>query len=221
MLPQDLLSFLEELKANNSKEWFDDNRDRYQGLRKDFVDFINQLIPKIAEFDPMILPLESKNCMFRINRDIRFSKDKTPYKTNFGAFMANGGRKSRYAGYYLHIEPGGCFLGGGIYMPPNEILKEIRQEIYFEIDKFKEIISDKAFKKYFKGIWEGEKLKSAPRGFPKDFPDIELLKHKHYTVTHQFKDEIILKKNFTNNILKIYKEMYPLNYFVNKVIDNM
>ena len=158
--------------------------------------------------------------MFRIFRDVRFSKDKTPYKPNFGGYIARGGRKSPFAGYYLHVENGDSFLAGGIYMPQSAVLKEVREEILEETDKFKKIISDKNFKKYFEEIW-GEKLKSAPRGFPKDFPDIELLKYKGYNMVHKIDTKEVAKNGFTNYAIQIFKEMYPFNSFINRAIENM
>lgn len=220
MLPKDLLVFLEELKQNNHKPWFDENRDRYQKLRKELVSFIQKLIPAIAAFDPSIMPLEPKDCIFRINRDIRFSNDKTPYKTNLGAYIARGGKKSPFAGYYLHIEPGGSFLAGGIYQPDAAILKEIRSEIHYDADAFKAIIEDEKFKKYFKEIW-AEKLKAAPRGFSSDWPDIELLKYKHYTVIHEFKDAKINESGFFDYTIDVFKTLYPFNNYLNKVIEHV
>ena len=220
MIPADLLNFLKELKDNNHKPWFDENRERYQNLRKEMVRLIQELIPQIAQFDPSILPLEPKDCIFRINRDIRFSNDKTPYKTNMGAYMARGGRKSPYGGYYLHIEPGGSFLAGGIYQPSSAVLKEVRSEIYYDVEKFKSIILDKTFKTYFKEIWS-EKLKSAPRGFPSDWPDIELLKFKHYTVIHELQDDKIIQKDFPDFAIKVFKVLQPFNTYFNRVIENI
>jgi len=220
MIPADLLNFLKELKDNNHKPWFDENRERYQNLRKEMVRLIQELIPQIAQFDPSILPLEPKDCIFRINRDIRFSNDKTPYKTNMGAYMARGGRKSPYGGYYLHIEPGGSFLAGGIYQPSSAVLKEVRSEIYYDVEKFKSIILDKTFKTYFKEIWS-EKLKSAPRGFPSDWPDIELLKYKHYTVIHDLQDNKIIQKDFPDFAIKVFKVLQPFNTYFNRVIENI
>jgi len=220
MIPADLLNFLKELKDNNHKPWFDENRERYQNLRKEMVRLIQELIPQIAQFDPSILPLEPKDCIFRINRDIRFSNDKTPYKTNMGAYMARGGKKSPYGGYYLHIEPGGSFLAGGIYQPSSAVLKEVRSEIYYDVEKFKSIILDKTFKTYFKEIWS-EKLKSAPRGFPSDWPDIELLKFKHYTVIHELQDDKIIQKDFPDFAIKVFKVLQPFNTYFNRVIENI
>lgn len=220
MLSQDLISFLSELKQNNHKEWFDLNRNRYQKLRKDFIDFIDKLIPQIAEYDSNINGLEGKKCVFRINRDIRFSPDKTPYKTNVGAYISQGGKKGPFAGYYLHIEPGGSFLAGGIYQPESKVLKEIRSEIYYDVEKFKALINDKNFKKYFKEIWS-EKLKAAPRGFSKDWPEIELLKFKNYTVIHEIDDNKITDKKFLDYSMNVFKALYPFNSYFNDVIKHV
>jgi len=211
------LDFLKELKANNNREWFNENRKTYESAKTEFESLVNNLIPKIYEFDPEIGSLTAKQCVFRIFRDVRFSKDKSPYKVNMGGFMSKGGRKGFHSGYYVHIEPGKSFLGGGIYMPPADVLKKIRQEIMYNVDEYKNIINNPAFKKIFTQM-EGEKLKRPPKGFPADFPDIELLKYKSYVVLHEVKDKNILSENFENNIIDVFKTMYPLNEFLNKAL---
>ena len=137
-----LFQFLRELKKNNNKEWFDANRSHYSALRKEFENFINLVIAEITVFDKTVAHTTAKASIFRINRDIRFSNDKLPYKTNFGAFIAKGGRKGINAGYYIHVEPGEGFLAGGIYMPSGPMLKAIRTEIYENIEEFKKIVEN-------------------------------------------------------------------------------
>lgn len=219
MINPSTFSFLKKLKTNNNKSWFDTNRTTYIAAKMDVVSIVKQLIHEISVFDKSIGMLEPEKCMFRINRDIRFSKDKSPYKTNFGASLTPGGKKSMLPGYYLHIEPGNSFLAGGSYMPPAPQLHAIRQEIDYNADEFKKIISDKEFKKYFGILDESDKLKTAPKGFEKDNPAIELLKLKSYIVVHELKDEQLLNKNFIKHSAKVFKAMYLLNMFLRRAMD--
>ena len=174
---QSIIEFLHDLQANNNREWFEQNRDKYQKAREDFKLLVEMLIMKINEFDTSVATSTSQNSIFRIHRDMRFAKNKPPYKTNFGAYMVKDGKKSNHAGYYLHLEPGRYFLSGGIYCPPADVLRAIRTAIYQSPGEFKAIIYDKQFKALFGELY-GEKLKTAPRGFPKDFEDIQLLNYK-------------------------------------------
>jgi uncharacterized protein (TIGR02453 family) len=155
--------------------------------------------------------------MFRIYRDIRFSKDKTPYKTYFGAFIAPGGRKSEYAGYYMHLSADTCFLGGGSHNPSGENLKKIRSEIYYNADEFKKILSQKSFKETF-GEMVGEKLVRPPVGYPKDFADIELLKFKTFTVFQNIKEEQAIDHGFDKYALEVFKTMNPFIEFLNRAL---
>ncbi len=213
-----ILTFLQELTENNHQEWFHKNKNAYNEAKLEFEAFINKLIPAIAEFDKDIKLITAKDCLFRIYRDIRFSKNKTPYKNNFGAFISKGGKNSRGAGYYFHIEPNGSMLGGGIYMPLTDVLKQIRSEIYYQTAEYKKITNDKLFIKYF-GSVEGEKLVNAPKDFPKDFPDIELLKLKSYTILNKLSDKLLLSENLFEETINIFKAMYPLNSFFNKALE--
>lgn len=218
MTGKNIFTFLKELKENNHKEWFDINRDRYQFLRNEFVDFINDLITGISLFDKEIRHISAKDCVFRINRDIRFSPDKTPYKTNFGAFIAKGGRNSGNAGYYLHLEPGGCFLAGGIYMPPSPVLKSLRKSIYENFAEFMDILSEPLFKKHFGSKLWGEQLKTAPQGYPKDFPGIDYLRFKHFTVMKNIPDSLYQKPGYADEILQTFRAMGPFNAFLNHAV---
>lgn len=214
MLNEQYFSFLSKLKFNNNKEWFTKNKPLYDNLKLDFEKIVTNFIGEIAKFDSEIGTLTPKDCVFRIYKDVRFSKDKTPYKTNFGAFFVSGGRKSGMAGYYIHIEPGECFIGGGIYMPPPPILKKLREEINCNFEEFEKIISAKEFKKYFKEI-SGSKTILMPKGFNKNFIGAEYLKFKDYTVIHSIKDDFLLSKDAFKNIIGIFKAMKPFNNFLN------
>lgn len=214
-----LLKFLTELKENNNREWFNSNKERYNMLRHEFTIFVQILIEKISEFDKEIGNLKPEYCIFRIYRDIRFSNDKTPYKTNFGAFIAKGGRKLERAGYYVHFEPGDCFLAGGIYRPSTDILKKIRNEIFYNIEDFLKIINDKNFIIHFKTI-DGEKLSKVPAGFPSDFKYSELLKFKSYNIIYDMDNKFLSDSNFIDRVCYIFKLMYPFNRFINDAIES-
>ena len=213
-----LLNFLDELKKNNNKEWFNDNRGRYEESKEQMLFFTELMIREISQFDQDIPLISPKDCIFRIFRDTRFSNDKTPYKTNMGSFIARDGRKSARAGYYIHIEPGNSFLGGGIWGPQPEILRAIRSEVYNNTAGFKEVIEDENFKKYYSMI-EGEKLKTAPKGFPKDFEDIDLLRYKSYVFGYPVDDHTIMSENFITIAVDAFKELYKANRFLNTSLD--
>ncbi|HRY31695.1 MAG TPA: DUF2461 domain-containing protein [Bacteroidales bacterium] len=217
---KDILSFLSGLSANNNRDWFDSHRDLYQQCRKNFESFTEELIAGIQHFDPGIGAIKAKDCVFRIFRDTRFSNDKTPYKTNMGAFIARGGRKSPYSGYYIHLEPEGkSFAGGGLYMPPSESLKKVRQEIFYNINEFKAILQDKEFRRHFDTLDKmGDELKKAPQGYPPDWPDIELLKLKHYVVGEYLKDGDLTNDKFKDKALASFKAMHPLVSFTNRAL---
>ncbi len=218
MISPNVLQFLEFLKKNNNREWFRANKPLYEEAKVEVESFMNQLIPAVRKYDNEIGILSPKDCMFRIYRDVRFSKDKSPYKINFGEFITKGGRRAGNAGYYLHIEPQNSFLGGGIYMPAGASLKAIRQEIYYNVDEFKKIIYDDDFVKCFKKL-EGEKLVRPPKDFPADFSDIELLKFKSYVVLHPLADKILLSEDLLNYVIKIFKSMLSLNHFINRALE--
>ncbi|PLX07839.1 MAG: TIGR02453 family protein [Marinilabiliales bacterium] len=211
-----ILSFLNELQQNNNRDWFKSNEKIYKESRIEFINLISKLIIEINKFDSNLGYVEPKECIFRIFRDVRFSKNKEPYKNNFGSFIASGGRKSSFAGYYIHIEPDASFIGGGIYMPPSDILKKIRTEIYENPDDFKSIINSKEFVNTFGEIY-GEKLKTKPKGFD-DFPDMDLIRYKHYAVVHPFSNNEILENDFINNIINVYKTQKPFNDYLNNCI---
>lgn len=218
MIAKDTLNFLSELKENNHKEWFDANRKRYEAVKKDIKENVQELINGIAEFEPAVAAIKPKDCVFRINRDIRFSNDKSPYKTNLGAYISRGGKKSPHAGYYFHIEPGNCFLAGGMYTPESGVLSAVRQEIDYNTAEFKSIIQSKEFKKLF-GEIHGEQLKTAPKGYSKDHPEIELLRYKSYLMVHNISDTEVTKPGFTDKAVSVFKAMQPMNEFLNRVLD--
>jgi uncharacterized protein (TIGR02453 family) len=217
-ISQSTFQFLKDLQANNDRDWFNDHKPHYLSAKEEFEDFIDALIAEIGQFDPSISHFKAKDCVFRIYRDVRFSKDKSPYKTHFGAHITSAPRKSEIhsrAGYYIHLQPGASMLGGGAYLPESKWLRAIREKIYSETDLFKSILNDQSFKKYF-GQIEGEKLVKAPKDFPADHPDIELLKQKSFLATHQLKDKDVLSSGFLNHSGKVFQALYPFDAFLNE-----
>lgn len=216
MLKPSTISFLKDLASNNNKPWFDANRDRYTDAKDDFEVFVAGILKTLAKDEPGFAEQKAKDCIFRIFRDVRFGKDKTPYKPNFGAFFSKGGRKFPGAGYYIHIESGGkAFTGGGLWMPEAPILKAVRQEIDYNLDEFKSIISDKKFKKHFSSV-QGEATKKAPQGYTEDNPAIAYLKLKSFTVTTQIPDADLTNKYLNKKALEIFTSMRPFIDFLNR-----
>lgn len=209
------LQFLSDLKLHNDREWFAQNRSRYLEAKANFESFVQALINEISSFDPILRGLEVKSCTFRINRDIRFSHDKSIYKTNFGAFIVRGGKKNgdKFPGYYFHVEPGGSMIAGGSYMPPAPWLSAIREKIDEQGAILVKIISDREFKKYFGNI-EGETLKTVPKGYSKDHPYINLLKMKSFLATNMISDKDITGPKCFEHVVNACRAMKPLNDFL-------
>jgi uncharacterized protein (TIGR02453 family) len=211
------LGFLRKLKKNNNREWFLQNKKDYTSAKENFEMFVQKLIDELSAFDHILKGLEAKSCIFRLNRDIRFSNDKSPYKTNFGASIVRGGRKNgeKFSGYYVHLEPdGGCFIAGGAYMPSPEWLGDIRAGISENFRVFSGIINEKNFRNYFKEV-RGDKLKNPPKGYTADNPAIDYLKYKNYYVMHEVSDSEVLDAAFLKKVLKVSQAMKPFNDFLN------
>lgn len=215
MLRPATLSFLRRLKKNNDKAWFNEHRKDYEAAKADFEDFINILLKELTPLEPALATQKAKDCIYRIFRDVRFSKDKTPYKSHFGAFFSRGGRKWDGAGYYLHLEPGAIFSGGGLWMPPPLLLKAVRQEIDYSFNEFEDIINDKAFKKLFPTI-NGEALQKPPQGYEADNPAIAFLKKKSFTTSHQLDDADLTGKDAVKKIVSTFTVLKPLIDFLNR-----
>jgi uncharacterized protein (TIGR02453 family) len=212
------MQFIADLKSNNNKEWFTANKPRYEVAKKEFEQFVDVLIEKIAEFDPGVGHLRGKDCVFRIYRDVRFSADKSPYKTHFGAYISPAAKKTEVharSGYYIHLEPGGSMLAGGAYTPESAWLKAIRQEIAYNQEEFEGILKGEEFKKYFGGL-EGEKLKRPPAGYDADHPAIEWLKHKSFLASCNPDDKQIVAAGFLEYSASVFRAMAPLNWFLNR-----
>lgn len=210
----DILLFLSELSENNHKLWFDENRPRYETIRKFWLAKVELLIEEISKFDPEIGSLQAKDCVFRINRDVRFSKDKSPYKNNMGAYFSVGGKNSKNAGYYIHLQPNECFLASGIWMPEPAELFKIRQEIDYHYEEFKAIISAINIENF---AFEAEKLASVPKGFEKDSPAAEYLKYKSFIFSQKIDFSNDDAKSFISTI-EFFKKLKPFNDFLNKAV---
>jgi uncharacterized protein (TIGR02453 family) len=221
MLQTATIKFLKDLKKNNNKPWFDANRKYYDAAKKDFELLIQTVINKHGKNDKSIAELKAKECLFRINRDIRFSKDKTPYKTNMGASINRGGKKSVFAGYYFHCEPGESFVGGGLWVPMPPELKKVRQEIDYSFDELKKIINAKKFKSVYGDLYKGEdaSLSKVPQGFEKDNPAADYLKLKSFIAMKSLKETDLTSKKLTKNILEAFEALQPLLAFINRSLE--
>jgi uncharacterized protein (TIGR02453 family) len=214
MISKSTLSFLSNLKKNNNKEWFDKHKAEFLAAKENMEKTVENLIQAIAVFDKSISGLDPRKCVFRIYKDVRFSKDKSPYKTNLGASINPNGKKAVEPVYYLHIEPGNSFIAGGVWMPPSAELKKIRQEIDYNGKALKKILSSPAFKKQFGGLSPEYKLKTTPKGYDKNHPDIELLRHNSYIVWSQLPDKVITSASLVKELAGISGKMKPFIDFL-------
>lgn len=213
-LSPEVFGFLKKLNKNNNREWFTENKNLYTESQQNVIAFLEDLLKEMSEFDEELAKIDAKKSLFRIYRDTRFSKDKIPYKTNFGASLGMG-KGSQKGGYYLHLEPGKSFIAGGIYMPESAVLKELRKEISLYGNEFLAILNHKEFKKHFPELDQDDKLKKIPQGFEKEDPMAEFLKLKNFIVVYYLKDEEILNKDAAKNLAKVFRLMKPLNDFLN------
>jgi uncharacterized protein (TIGR02453 family) len=212
-----VLQFLNELAANNNREWFEANKPRYVECRQKVLFTTDVLINEIRKFDHSIPLLDAKDCMFRIFRDVRFSNDKRPYKTNFGSFIAKGGRKSVCPGYYFHIEPGSSFIGGGIYMPSASPLKAIRDHIAASGNEFSEILEDPDYKSAVPQMFD-DRLKTAPKGYPKDHQYIDILKYKSFAFSAPVSDKSLINGTFIDEAVNVFKHLQKANSFLSEAL---
>lgn len=220
MLSKDTLQFLDDLKANNNRDWFLENKKRYEAVKKDYQQLVGDFLDVMKPLDPSLEMLEVKNCTFRINRDIRFSKDKTPYKSHLGVWLSSGVKGMNRSGYYLHLEKGASFIAGGLYCPEPEDLKKMRKEIAYFHDDLETILNKKDFKKEFKDFDRNEKnmLKNPPRGFEKEHPAIEFLKLKSFESSQRIDISEATKKDFVATMSKKLIVLKPLNDFINRAL---
>lgn len=221
MLKSSTLQFLTELADNNNKPWFDANRKTYTVVKDDMEQFIGEVLRTLEQIDPNISGLTAKSCMFRINRDVRFSANKAPYKNNMGFAMTKGGKKSPLGGYYVHIEPGKCFFGAGIYMPMPPELKKVRQEIAYCYDEFKEIVENDAFKAFFGGVVvQGHTLVKTPAGYAPDHRAAEYLKLKSIFGEHALTDAEITSPTLIHTLSEGFRLLAPLVGFINRSLED-
>jgi uncharacterized protein (TIGR02453 family) len=221
MLQSSTLKFLKDLNKNNNKPWFDAHRNQYEEAKENFESFVQVIIDKHGAKDESIKESVAKKCMFRINRDVRFSKDKSPYKNNFGASISRGGKKSVFAGYYFHLQPGNSFVGGGIWMPMPDEIKKIRQEIDYCFDEFKKIVGSKKFKSVYNDLHTGDdvSLSKVPQGFEKDHPGAAYLKLKSWIAMKNIKDTEITSKDLVKITLDAFATLQPLVLFINRTLE--
>ncbi len=215
-----LLEFLNELAENNSKEWMDANRDWYLDIKTYFLDEVTELLKGLIPIEPGLEVLRPKDCIFRQNRDVRFSPDKRPYKTNLAGYFSTGGKKSPGPGYYLHVQPGESFLAGGIWMPPADVIKKIRQEIDYNGKELERVLLEPTFKKFF-GEMEGEQLKTSPRDYESDHPYIQYLRYKSFIVSHPLTDKAIQNGSYKQVVLSGFSIMKPFHDFLARALEDV
>lgn len=213
-----ILKFLKDLKKHNDRDWFQKNKERYLEAKEGFEMLVADVLSEIVKFDSALGGLDPKKLPFRIYRDVRFSKDKSPYKTNMGAGFSPNGKLVEEPGYYLHLEPGKSFIAGGIYMPNPANLAKIRQEIDYNMDKLNKVLKSKAFKNLFSNFDDFDKLKTVPKGYAKDHPAIEILKLKSFIVSSSFLDKEVTDKKFVKQASQIARAIKPLNDFLKEAI---
>ena len=219
MLQPSSIKFLKDLAKHNDKSWFEANRKEYENTKADYTALVEQIIDATAKFDEPIGALTPKQCMFRINRDVRFSKNKSPYKTNMGSSYSAGGKKTEGSGYYFHFEPGQSFAAGGYYMPMPPELSKIRQEIDYNFDEWNKIVTDKKFTKFFpKGVEGSGSLVRPPKGYTEDNPAITYLKLKGFIVSTSIPDSMLTDKKLVAVIAASFQTMKPMIDFLDKAI---
>lgn len=214
-----ILKFLKDISKNNNREWFEKHKAVYLEAKSSFEDFLEELHTELLKIDVRLAGLNPRKLGFRIYRDVRFSKDKQPYKTNMGAGFSPHGKMEQEPGFYIHLEPNNkSFIAGGMYMPNAENLAKIRQEIDYNTDQFLNILNEKKFKKEFGSLSDWDRLKTAPKGYDKNHPHIDLLRNKSFTVSHAFTDLEVKDKDFVKKIGGLCRSIYHLNNFLNDAI---
>lgn len=214
-----IFCFLKDIAQHNNREWFAAHRDEYELARKEFENMVQKVILRTATFDESIKHLEVKDCTYRFYRDTRFSEDKSPYKNHLGAYLNAHGKKSCRSGYYMHIQPGNCFLAGGAICLPANVLKAIRQSVVDETDEFRSIVEEEQFKKTFPMIGESH-LKTVPKGFSKEFPFLDYIRPKDYTVSHLVQDDFFRADDWLEQIERVFCLLKPYNDFINYTVDD-
>ena len=218
MIHSDTLNFIKDVAEHNSREWFAENKARYENAKDDVLALVDQLIPKLAAIDPEFsVDTPAKKCLMRIYRDVRFSKNKDPYKNNYGISFNVKPKGVPDPGYYLHIQPGESFFAAGFWMPEAPVLKKVREEIDYNTSAFLDIIDAKAFKNLFT-LEQTDKLKNAPKGYEVDHPQIELLKLKSFIAVSPLKDQDFLKPGIVGQLTKSFEGVYPFVEFLRNAV---
>ena len=218
MVQPTTIEFLKELKSNNSKSWFDQNRKRYDKMKSDYISLAGRILEQMKDIDPSLDMVTAKDCIFRINRDVRFSADKSPYKTNLGIALHPGGKKFNLAAYYLHIEPGQSFIGGGLWMPEAPLLSKVRKEIHYFYHDLVDILNNPLYKKTFGSldVEDGQKLTRPPKGYDAEDPAIEFLKLKSFIASTPLPDEMLTSDKLVGHIIDTFTILKPLIGFINR-----
>lgn len=207
--------FLKKLRRNNNREWFEKHKQQYLGIKAGFEEFVGNVYDELCDKDPSLIGQDTRKLVFRIYRDVRFSKDKKPYKEFLSAGISSQGKGTGVPGYYLQFEPGNkSFACVGLYAPAPDSLAKIRQEIDYNGDALRKILADKTFKKHYTGFWQGDSLKTAPKGYPKDHPYIEWLKMKHFVIMHPISDKAMSNKRFGQKLVNVLNAGKPFSDFL-------
>ena len=215
MILPSTFDFLKQLKENNNRDWFKPNKSLYDDALVNVLEFTTQVIEGLAKVDPLIpAQLDAKDCVMRIYRDVRFSKDKSPYKINFGIAISAAGKNFNGPGYYIHLEPGKSFIAGGSWHPEVEYLKSIRQEIDYNSTEWRGIVESPDFKAAFGELHTEDKLRTSPKGYPNDHPDIEFLKLKSFTAGCSIADKDLMAKDSPKRIVQLFEKLYPFIVFL-------
>jgi uncharacterized protein (TIGR02453 family) len=213
-LDQATIKFIADLRRNNQRDWFQANKAQYEAARQDFIAFLDGLLPAVAAFEPVALGQHGKDLLFRIYRDVRFSLNKNPYKDHFGAYLAEGGRKSINPGYYLHItSQNESFIAAGLWMPPPAPLKAVRQEIDYNLAEFEALVKAPTFAGFF-GEIGGEKLKTTPKGYEADNPALPYLRHKSWMVSRSLPDAVVTSEALFDEVLRAIELALPFKEFL-------
>lgn len=220
MLDAQIFGFLAQLEQHNNKDWFCSQKAVYDKIKARITAFTAELIERISVFDPSIRRETPQTSIFRIYRDLRFSPDKTPYKTHFGIYIAPGGKSSVNAGYYIHLQNNASELACGLWCPESTLLKKIREEIYYEPEAFEALLKEQEFSAYFGNLLEINKMKRPPKEYPSDFPYIGYLQHRNYIVSHALPNAEVLAEDFTEKIVKACRTAYPFVDYLNEAIRN-
>lgn len=216
---QHIYTFLRQIAEHNDRDWFHAHQEEYKAARASFEKYVQELILRIAAFDPGVAYQTPKTCIYRFARDTRFSADKSPYKRHFGAFICSHGRKSYRGGYYLHLEPDHSLVAGGSWCPPAPLLKHIREAIVDDIDRFRDIVEAEEFRQLYPVVGE-EPVKTLPKGFPKDFEYPEYLRPRLYTVWSPIDDSLVSEPDGQDRLEQMFRTMAPFNKFLNEVFDD-